>query len=614
MKAFFLFLYFFFALSLWAKSETLRPITLQLQWKHQFEFAGFYAAKEQGYYEAVGLDVSFVEYESNSTVVGAVLDKGMDYGVGYSSVIAEYMNGKPIVLLANFFKHSPLALVTQKSIQTPADLKNKKIMGLSDNIDSITVVNMLSKFGVDRSDYENIPTDFKIDSFVSKEIDAMSLFTTNEIYDLNRLGIAFNVFNPSLYGQEYYDVNLFTSAKKLQNNPKEVKEFTKASIAGWKYALEHKEELCELILQKYNTQKKTKEALMFEALQIENLMLQNVYPIGSIDIQRVKMMANEFKQAGFINKDTKKDIENIVFVDLNEEQTVWNLEYYLKYASASMIWQIVAFLFVVLVLVVWRNYIGKRLNAELQEKMQNAIEETREKDKILFHQNKLASMGEMMQNIAHQWRQPLSQVNSAVLVIDDMLESRGIKDDMLEEKLLEIENLTNYMSKTISDFKEFYSKSKHKEKFILEDLIYEAIKIMQGRLKENGISLEFDEWKGKRYETFKSELMQVLVIILSNAIEAHHENKTKNAQIKIYLVEEMQYYLIEICDNAGGIDESILEKVFEPYFTTKHMSQGTGLGLYIAKLIIEESIMGELSVENIEDGACFKIKLGINNE
>ena len=150
MHLFKLFIFFllFLHLSLYAKNESLEKVTLQLQWKHQFEFAGFYAAKEKGFYADAGLDVTFVEFDKNTNITDEVLKGNAQYGLTYSSIIAEYLENKPLVLLANFFKQSPLVLVTQKDIKTPAELKGKKVMGLSDSIHDITLLTMLEKFNV----------------------------------------------------------------------------------------------------------------------------------------------------------------------------------------------------------------------------------------------------------------------------------------------------------------------------------------------------------------------------------------------------------------------------------------------------------------------------------
>ena len=308
-----LFFLLFLHTSLYAKDQKLEKITLQLQWKHQFEFAGFYAAKEKGFYKDVGLDVTFVEFDKNKNIIDELLNGNAEYGLTYSSVIVEYLKGKPLVLIANFFKQSPLVLVAQEEIKSPADLKGKKVMGVSDSIDNITLLTMLDKFEVNTDNIINVSASFNIDAFVDKRVDAMSVFTTNELYQLNQRGVKYNIFDPIAYGSKYYDVNLFSSKDEVTYHPDRVEKFRSASVKGWEYALSHHEEIIDLIIQKYNSQKKSKEALHFEAKQIEQIMLPNIYEIGSIDIDRVKVIADIFLQAGFIDNVSNQNLEDFIY-------------------------------------------------------------------------------------------------------------------------------------------------------------------------------------------------------------------------------------------------------------------------------------------------------------
>ena len=310
-KTLFVFLLIFVGIFL--NATELEKIKLQLQWKHQFEFAGFYAAKEKGFYKEVGLDVSFLEYKINDNIVSKVLSKEVDFALTYSSLIAEYLNDKPVQFVANYFKQSPLILITQEDIKSPSNLKGKSVMGLSDKIDAITLKLMLEKFGVELTEVNNIGTSFEIKDFIDKKVDAMAVFTTNEIYQLDKLGIKYNIFNPSVYGHEYYDLNLFTSKQFSDKNPILLDNFREASNRGWKYALENKEEIVELILEKYNTQNRTREALLFEAKQIEQLMLSKILPIGSIDENRVKLIAKNFIENGFAKSDKLYNLNDFIF-------------------------------------------------------------------------------------------------------------------------------------------------------------------------------------------------------------------------------------------------------------------------------------------------------------
>jgi len=249
------------------------------------------------------------------------------------------------------------------------------------------------------------------------------------------------------------------------------------------------------------------------------------------------------------------------------------------------------------------------LNSNLEEKIKSEILKNEKQQHIMMQQNKLAQMGEMIENIAHQWRQPLSQVNSSVLMIDAILQKNNFENEDVEEKLLEIESMTKYMSSTIDDFKNFFNKNKEKELFSFDDIIEKSLKIVQGSLKINNIKVDIMLDTKSKYLGYPSELQQVIVIILNNAKDVLVDRSIKNPQIRIKVTDDSKYYTIFIHDNAGGIEGKNIDKIFEPYFTTKHKTQGIGLGLYMSKMIIETGIGGKFIVKNKNDGACFKILL-----
>jgi C4-dicarboxylate-specific signal transduction histidine kinase len=225
----------------------------------------------------------------------------------------------------------------------------------------------------------------------------------------------------------------------------------------------------------------------------------------------------------------------------------------------------------------------------------------------MIKQTKLAQMGEMIENIAHQWRQPLAQINSAILLADALLEQNNFQDDKVTKKLLEIESLTAYMSKTINDFQDFLNPNKIKETFFLHEAIEKSLLIVKGSLVSHDIELIVNMDKKLSCELYKNELEQVLVILINNARDVLIDRKIKNPKIFINTQKIGTHYIIEVADNAGGIDSDIIEKIFDPYFTTKHKTQGTGLGLYMATMIIESGFDAKLSVDNTSDGASFKI-------
>ena len=249
------------------------------------------------------------------------------------------------------------------------------------------------------------------------------------------------------------------------------------------------------------------------------------------------------------------------------------------------------------------------LNNTLEKRIEVEINKNTKHQLMLMHQSKLVQMGEMIENIAHQWRQPLSQINSSILLIDTFLIKQQFNDVYVDEKLLEIESITEYMSKTIDDFKNFFNPNKQKTIFNIENAIHKSYDILKGSIKVHHINVEINISKELQCNSYIEELQQVVLTILNNAIDAIVSTKIPAGKIIISAFIKDDDIIIAIQDNAKGIDNKVIDKIFEPYFTTKHKTQGTGLGLYMAKMIIEDGLDGTLSVENKIDGACFTIQI-----
>lgn len=292
-----------------AEPEKLR---LQLQWKHQFEYAGFYAAIEKGYYAEQGLDVELIEFGGGGDSVDEVLSGNAGYGIGYSSVVLEYLRGKPLVMLANYFKRSPLAIVAQPDIKSPRDLAGRTLMGNSDSIQEITLLAMLDKFDVTTDMINIVPPSFSTLDFINGKVDAMVIYTTNELYFLERSNINFNLFDPLDYGLKYYDLNLFTSQQEATEHPDRARRFVAASNKGWEYALKHSNEMVDIILEKYNTQEKSRGSLLYEAKQIRHVMLPEFYPLGDVDRQRLNIIGADFKQLGLLDQQVELDFDKFL--------------------------------------------------------------------------------------------------------------------------------------------------------------------------------------------------------------------------------------------------------------------------------------------------------------
>ncbi|WP_295587651.1 ABC transporter substrate-binding protein [uncultured Lamprocystis sp.] len=276
----------------------LTPISVQLQWRHQWQFAGFYAALEQGYYRDAGLAVELREYAEGIDIIDAVVAGRADFGTYYSTVIAERMSGRPIRLLASYLKRSPLVLLVRPGLYSPADLKGLRVMANAQELGSANIRQMLKLGGLTESDLQVVPHSFSVEPFVRGEVDAMTAFTTNEPFYLHQRGVPFNVVDPSDYGIALYDLNLFTAADYAAAHPARVRAFVAATNRGWEYALAHPDDLVDLILARYNTQGKERDHLRFEAHQTHSAILPEVYPIGSIDPIQLNRIQDLFVATG----------------------------------------------------------------------------------------------------------------------------------------------------------------------------------------------------------------------------------------------------------------------------------------------------------------------------
>jgi len=252
------------------------------------------------------------------------------------------------------------------------------------------------------------------------------------------------------------------------------------------------------------------------------------------------------------------------------------------------------------------------LNINLEEKVVQEVEKNRQKDVLLQHQSRLAAIGEMMGNIAHQWRQPLSAITSSVSGLK-LKHEYGILEpqDIIEANDCVMHN-AEFLSHTIDNFRNFFRKDQPKRKFFVIDAINDTISIIKASYDSHFIKIDTKLDASIYYYGSDNLLSQVILNILANSKDAFIQNNIENKRVSIFLIEENNNIKITITDNAGGISEDIKDKIFDPYFTTKHQSQGTGLGLYMSSQIIHNHFHGKIFEQNIENeesfGASFVIE------
>jgi signal transduction histidine kinase len=233
----------------------------------------------------------------------------------------------------------------------------------------------------------------------------------------------------------------------------------------------------------------------------------------------------------------------------------------------------------------------------------------KQKDKLIQEQSKLAQMGEMLSMIAHQWRQPLSSISATSEAIRLKATLGQIDTPMLLELSKKITTYTTHLNNTIDDFRDFYKKDKIKELTTLDKLCNKSLNIIEGTIKNNKITLLKEYNSHTLINIYSNELTQVILSLLQNGVDKLTDKDYENPTITIKTFEDNKFLYLDISDNGNKIEDTILNKIFEPYFSTKLKQNGTGLGLYMAKRIIEENCNGNLYVNNKENQVTFTIKL-----
>ncbi len=253
----------------------------------------------------------------------------------------------------------------------------------------------------------------------------------------------------------------------------------------------------------------------------------------------------------------------------------------------------------------------ENLTLNLKDEVRKALNNYKEKEKQFFEQLKMAQMGELIGNIAHQWRQPLSVISTAASGMKIKKELTILSDEDFFHYADSILNNVNFLSDTIDEFRDYIKESNREKEIIVQDRVKMAFKMVETSYQIENIKIIEDkiEINPIKFKLILGELLQVIIAILNNAREALSGKKSLDKWVKYSVFKDGYSVVITIEDNAGGIKDEIIDKIFNPYFTTKHQSHGTGIGLYSSYDIVVNHLGGTLDVKNSENGAKFYIKL-----
>ncbi len=309
-----------------AAADHLDPVTLQLKGPHQFQFAGYYAAQEKGFYRETGLDVQLVEATPETDVVEEVVSGRAEFGVGTSALLLARQNGKPVIALAAIFQHSTLALYGHiySGISSIQDIAGKRIM-LEPHAEELLA--FLRREKIAESTLIMVPHTFSTEELTLGSVDVMSGHLTSTPFYLNKSYIPYVAFSPRAAGIDFYGDNLFTSQEQLRKHAQRVRAFREASLKGWEYALDHPEEIADIIRAKY-TDRHSREFLLFEAERIKPLVRNDLLAIGHMRGERWQSIANIYAELGLMSKDVR--LGDFLYIDdtkveRQREQRKWTI-------------------------------------------------------------------------------------------------------------------------------------------------------------------------------------------------------------------------------------------------------------------------------------------------
>lgn len=352
-----------------ASEQNLQTVYLQLKWLHQFQFAGYYAAIENGYYQDAGLNVILKEGKPGLSYADEVLSKNADYGIDMPVLLLERNKRKPVVVLAAIFQHSPEALIARKDsgITTPHDMIGKRILMRPNGNAEIRA--MLRSEGISEDQIKIIDHSWDTNDLIEKRVDVSGAYITDFPFLMQERGIPYSLIRPITYGIDFYGDCLFTSEEKIKRQPGQVKAFLEASLKGWNYAMYHKEEIVDLILQKYNS-RISKEALLFEAKTMQELIFPDLIEMGHMNPGRWKHIGDTFVELGMLDPDYS--LHGFLY-DLNSPSN------YAKIVTLTKILVgVLAIISTGVILLIWYN---RNLNREVKKRTKHLSAEIEKKQK-----------------------------------------------------------------------------------------------------------------------------------------------------------------------------------------------------------------------------------------
>ncbi len=620
-------------------------VILQLAWLNQFQFAGYYAAVEKGFYRDAGLKVTILEGSPKRRPVQEVVSGRAHYGVAKSEILLHRMHGKPVLVLAAIFQHSAIILLAKEEsgISTPQDMIGRRVMLLKGN-DSAEYIAMFRNEGVSMEQINVIPSTYNINDLIDGKTDVFNAYATNEPYYLGLRGIRGTVISPITYGIDFYGDCLFTSEQELREHPERVRAFRKASLLGWEYAMAHTEEIIDVILDKYGVNK-TRDHLQFEAKAMGKLILPRLIEMGHMNPGRWRHVADTYVELGMA--EPGYSLENFIY-DPNPapdytrmRQTLVAVFFLILLIGASAI---ILFVFNrrLRVAVGQRTVELEKTNQSLHKEISERRKAEKELERYHSHLEELVkertealsatnlelrrakesaevasrAKSEFLSNMSHELRTPLNAVTGFSELLSSLVSDQKQKSYLNAIKtagksLLTLINDILDLSKIEAGMMEIRPMP------VNPIMIFNEIEqIFKMKIIDKNLQFITDIDKDlPALMLDETRFRQILLNLVGNAIKFTEKGHIKLTAKKTYKTDDQGRadLIISVEDTGIGVPKQEQENIFEPFrqqdgqITSKY--SGTGLGLSISKRLVE-IMNGRITVDSSADaGSTFEIIL-----